>query len=174
MWLGIAAAAAAELSIAFYCDPSAWVHYRSMISADGIQQEFVPTIAVALRFLIDRNAMWIEFLPAVIGCAWAAWYYSSHRENWEWREQGAVLLIIGVLVTPYAWDTDSVLLLPAIMLGIARRSQRSLCALLAIMTVASVQCMIMPGSHSPSYLWLAPALAIWCLCAPVLTQAQPR
>ena len=49
---------------------------------------------------------------------WCAWYYWRNQDNWNWPRQGLVILVVAVLTTPYAWLTDEVILLPAMLQGV--------------------------------------------------------
>jgi hypothetical protein len=124
-------------------------------------------VSALLRVAIHRNAVWLQFLPVFAGCAWAFWYFWTRRERWDWMDGGLLLLIVSVLVAPYAWFTDEVILLPAILVGMYRASDRGR-SLLPFGCIAGVALMeVLAGVQLPSglYLWTAPAWLAWYLYA---------
>jgi hypothetical protein len=63
-----------------------------------------------------------------IALVWCAWFCAVNGPNWDWRKHGLTLLVVSVLTTPYAWFTDEVVLLPAMLqagLWIYRARQRA-------------------------------------------------
>jgi hypothetical protein len=68
-----------------------------------------------LRLLFLRPFFWAEFIPICLALLWCVWFYFVNRSNWHWRDQGLTLLVVSVLATPYAWFTDEVVLLPAML-----------------------------------------------------------
>src|SRR5205823_1493610 len=92
-----------------------WSQYITAEGGEKIQSLFIPCFSAIFRLAVDRNAFCLQFVPEIVGCGWAVWYFRRHRELWDWKEHGPVLLMVSVLVAPYAWFTDELLLLPVIM-----------------------------------------------------------
>ena len=105
---------------ASYLDPSVWTQYFQMARSSGIEHEFIPCLGVGLRFAIRPQAMWLEYVPAAAGCVWAIYFYWRRRDSWDWMEDGAVLMLVSILVAPYEWPTDQALLIPALLVGVYR------------------------------------------------------
>ena len=146
--LGAIAALILESLIATAFDHGVWSQYRSMARTERFVYEYIPTIGTALRYLIDRSALWIEFVPAALGSAWGVWYFWRNRENWEWTKHGSLLMLVSLLVAPYAWFTDQVLALPAILftlLSVRGPRRGSVTLLMAIMIAAAVDMMASPS-----------------------------
>jgi hypothetical protein len=164
---GALAALLASLALILLLDPAIWVQYVHGERGENIQNLFIPCVSALLRVAIHRNAVWLQFLPAFAGCAWAFWYFWTRRERWDWMDGGLLLLIVSVLVAPYAWFTDEVILLPAILVGMYRASDRGR-SLLPFGCIAGVALMeVLAGVQLPSglYLWTAPAWLAWYLYA---------
>jgi hypothetical protein len=155
----------ASAAVPLVFDRAAWSHWIQMTRAAGLDKEFIPTISVMFRILIDRNAMWLEFVPAAAGCAWAAWYFWTRRKTWSWRNEGLLLLAVSVTFAPYAWLTDEAILLPVILAGLYRLSDAklSLVPFACIAGIALVE--VLAGVPMPSgfYMWTAPAWLAWYL-----------
>jgi len=96
-------------------DPHVFVHYRRMLHNAAIGYEFIPALSGVLRLLFFRSRFWVQFVPMLLAIAWSFRYVSRNRANWDWQTHGPLLLIISVLTTPYAWLTDEVVLLPAML-----------------------------------------------------------
>jgi hypothetical protein len=103
------------LGVAFAFDPSVFAQYRAMLQQQAIQNEFIPALSGMIRVLFFRRFFWVQFVPLGLGFAWSAWYYLANRQSWDWRVDGPAVLVLSLLTTPYAWMTDEVVLLPAIL-----------------------------------------------------------
>jgi Glycosyltransferase family 87 len=115
----VAAGAASALVLAscvvLVFDPHIFQHYRAMMHDQAIQNEFIPALSGMIRVLFFRRFFWVQFVPLALGFVWSGWYYWSNHENWNWRVHGPAVLVVSLLTTPYAWMTDEVVLLPAIL-----------------------------------------------------------
>jgi hypothetical protein len=112
---GFSMALAAAIVFPLALDPGVFRHYNEMLHRAAISYEFIPALSGVLRLLFFRRFFWIQFVPLALGLVWAMWFLLRHRNDWEWRTHGPALLIASVLTTPYAWLTDEVVVLPAIL-----------------------------------------------------------
>ncbi len=165
--VGAGVALMASLVLSLFLDPAAWSHYAHMSSTARLQEEFIPTISLMFRLIIHRDAVWLQLFPAFAGCVWALWYFWTLREQWDWLEHGSLLLVISVMVAPYAWFTDEAVLVPAILAGVygASGSVRSLIALGCIAGIALTEVLCGVSISSGFYVWTAPAWLAWYLWA---------
>jgi hypothetical protein len=152
-------------------DGNIWSQYRELMQSARIMDVFLPTVGVALRFAVDRQAKWIEFVPAALGCAWSAWFYWTRRERWEWMEQGMLVLLVSVVCSPYSWFSDQALLFPAVLAGMfAAEKSIPEWVLLGLVVAGCLPGVILAIQlPSPFYVWTAPAWLLWYLFA---TRAQ--
>lgn len=157
---GALVALATSLALSFYVDPSAWSQYAQMMRTEGLRDIWMPTLGMILRLLIDRQAAWLQFVPAFLGSVWAIRYFLKNRERWDWAEHGSLLLLVSVAAAPRAWFSDEVILLPAIFFGLYRYS-RSLLPFGCIAGIALIEVFAGAGLSSPWYLWTVPAWLIW-------------
>lgn len=148
-------------------DPGIWSQYVTAERGEKIPDLFIPCFSGILRLLIDRHAFWVQFLPELVGCGWAVWYFRKHKHHWQWKERGPVLLLVSVLVAPYAWFTDESVLLPAIMAGLysARTSRASINAFGVLAGIALLEVIAGVPLTSGYYAWTAPAWLVWYLIA---------
>jgi hypothetical protein len=164
---GFSAALAASLALSFCLDVHAWQQYSQMMRAGGAVNEAVPVLSVIFRNLLDRHAVWLQFVPQACACAWALGYYWTRRDRWSWMDHGLLVLLVSAMCTPFGWFFDESMLLPAVLAGVYRavETRRSLLPLGFIAGVALVEVLASVQVTSPSYLWTTPAWLLWYLWA---------
>jgi Glycosyltransferase family 87 len=167
--IGAAAAMAASSAIAFVIDPHSWGQYAQMMRTSGVEWEFIPCVSVLLRKWINERVVWIEYVPAVLACAWAIPYYWRRRFNWDWMKQGSLLMLVSLVSAPYSWIYDSCLAIPPLLQGAyATRSQTMLVILAFLSALIEFALLCDVWSQYAVYLWTlwsAPAWLIWYLFA---------
>ncbi|MGB7190210.1 MAG: glycosyltransferase family 87 protein [Acidobacteriaceae bacterium] len=165
---GAVATTAIESGIPMLFDRAVWPHYLAAMRTESIMDEFVPTLGTGLRFLVDRKAMWLQFVPAALGCAWALWYFWRNRAKWDWRTHGSLLTLVSLMVAPYSWLTDSAIAIPAILfalLGPVPPRRGSLTLLLALMCAAAAAMLTTSVFYSKPNLLAGIAWLAWYLYA---------
>jgi hypothetical protein len=113
--LGAVGSAAPAALLAMWFHPSVWSDYPSVLRTAENESQFVPTVSALVRHAISPNTSSIQFLPALLGCLWAIWFFNRHSSDWDWRQHGLLLLLVSVFVAPYSWFTDEVVVLPALL-----------------------------------------------------------
>jgi len=166
--VGALIALVASTAVVLLLDPQVWAQYRQMMDSLRYDRGVMPCLSNLLRRGIAPDAMWLQYAPAILGCIWAVVYFRRHREDWDWTTHGSLLMLVSVLVAPYTWLTDQVVLIPALLHGLYETRSRGLVAALALAS-ASIQLSIFGGGtrllHSNLYLWTAPAWLAWYLLA---------
>ncbi|MGC2163199.1 MAG: glycosyltransferase family 87 protein [Silvibacterium sp.] len=162
LW-GALLALAVESAFAMAFDPAVWMHYRTAMLTQVF--EYAPTLGVELRLLMDRTAMWLQFVPAAVGCVWGLWYFMRNRERWDWRTHGSILTLVSLVVAPFAWFTDQVLAIPAILFVLLGPRRGSLTLLLAIMSAGAIEMMSTSTLLFWPYLWQGLAWLAWYVYA---------
>jgi hypothetical protein len=164
---GAATAIAASCALSFGLDLHAWPQYAQMMLSAGIQREFVPSLSELFRLAVDRGAVWLQFAPAAAACGWSLWYFWTRRDRWNWMEHGMLLLLVSVATAPYAWFTDEVVVLPAMLAALyrARESGRPVWPFGFFSGIALVEVMEHVPLTSGFYLWTMPAWIAWYLYA---------
>jgi hypothetical protein len=160
LW-GATAAMAASCLLTLWIDPAAWTQYLQWAGASGIANEFIPCLGVVLRNLLRPSAEWVAFVPAAAGSLWAIRYYWLRRRQWDWIENGNMVMLVSLLVAPYGWIYDQSLAIPALLYGANRTRSRSLLAILGLLCLLIVVQSLLVGQKSPLYLWPAPAWLLW-------------
>jgi hypothetical protein len=172
---GAVTAFAATTSIAYLLAPHAWTQYHTMMAASRYDKLPIPCLSIVLRRTISPDAMWLQYLPAALGCLWAIEYFRRHRHHWDWIDHGSPLILVSVLVAPYTWLIDQAILVPALLHGVYVTRSRGLLAVLALATAVTETAPLLGFKllHSPFYLWTAPMWLVWYLCATRSTRPEP-
>ncbi len=147
---------AVATAIALWLDRSVVHEYWTMLLAESLQTQFIPTLGGLLRHAL--GPAWLQIVPAAIGIVGIAWYYSRHRLSWDWKEQLPIVLLASMLLTPYAWLVDEVVLLLALIAAAAviweTRLARQFATLFVIVNAAIVVALTLGVRVvSPYYFW---------------------
>jgi hypothetical protein len=170
---GAILALVASSLIAWLLDPSVWAQYAQMMRSSGIQDEFIPCLAVALRFAIHRQTMALQLLPALVACAWAVYFFCKRRDRWDWMQDGALLMLVSLFASPYAWITDQAVLIPALLAGVYRATTRAQLGTFALASAAIELAQVLGANlHSAVYLWTTPFWLAWYLYVSAKTHTQ--
>lgn len=146
-----------------FWDLSVYRQYAAMSRTSGVQAAFIPTWSELLRIAVNPAAFWIQFLPALVGCLWALWYFYRRRGEWDWRARGPLLILVSFLLAPYAWAFDAVILLPALFFAAYRSRPGALAVLFVLLAADGVQLLLGVSSFSPWNLWPSVAWLAWYL-----------
>jgi hypothetical protein len=168
VFAGLAAALVAGTLFAMSFNAHVWGYYFAMLRGSDLDSEFFPTTSMVFRLLIDSRAVWLLFLPSAVAVVWGLWYYTHNRLVWHWGTHGMLLMLVTVLVSPYSWFPDEVVLLPALAFAITfpNRRARSL-EILVVINLAAIL-VLMAGNRSivsTVYLWTPSAWLAWFLYA---------
>jgi hypothetical protein len=158
---GTATALGASCAVAYCIDPSAWPRYLEMMRAPEIDNQFIPCLSDALRFWLRPQATWLQYLPALLCCAWALYYFWRRRLIWDWTEHGGTLMLVSLLCAPYCWLYDQGLALPALLHRTYQSRSRNLVVLIALAGLLIDVALCRFRISSGLYLWTAPA---WLAC----------
>jgi len=160
---GFLTASLAAYSIVLAFDGQIWSQYSHMMKTEGMLYEYVPILSQTLRLLISPQLAWLQFVPDVIGCCWAVWYFWTRRNHWDWMDHGMILLLVSAICRAYGWIFDESVLLPAVLAGVyrSRLAGRSLWPIAICGSIALIEAFASVKVASPYYLWTTPA---WLAC----------
>lgn len=162
---GAVAGLAIATAIALAFDHRVLADYLASMRSEHMELHYMNNLPCTLRFLFPSRPAWVQAVPAAVALPWACWYYWRRRAAWNWMDQGAFLLCISVLVSPYSWPCDQVLFLPAILrVCSAQLPKSAVTVLVALSALAAVLILRIPLT-SPAYVWTGPAWLLWYLWA---------
>ena len=110
----------------------------------------------ALRILFGEQHVWLQFLPCFLGAVWFVYYWIKEQRRWQWQLHLPLLLIVSVTTSPYCWNHDCILILPALMALAVRGAFRSIAVALAYL---AVQALAFGLGLAPA--WASTAGALW-------------
>ncbi len=161
----------ASAALATWLDPQCWTRYSALMRSNPVLYEFVPCPSDAIRFWIHPQWIWLQYLPAGLGCVWALAYFWHHRKNWDWIENGSPLLLVSVLVAPYCFPPDQCVVIPAVLHGMYKTRSRAMVALLAVIVLAIQFETWRVRIISGYFMWVAPTWVVWYFLATRSAQA---
>jgi hypothetical protein len=166
VFAGLAITLTASVLTMAWLDAACWSQYRAMMSLERYDRARIPCLTMVLRD-VTGGGVAVQYAPAVIACFWALWYFWRHREEWDWRRHGSILMLVSLLVAPYSWLVDQCVAVPALIYGLQATRSRILVALLAGASVIIEVAPLFGRSllHSNFYLWTSPAWLIWYIVA---------
>lgn len=171
---GAGAAFFVSWGVTLLLEPSAWRDYSNMMRAPEVARQFIPCLSDAMRLWFYPQTVWLQYLPSVLACAWAAAYFWSRRSNWDWMRDGSILMLVSLIVAPYCWIYDQALAIPALLQGAYSTRSRPMLTALAIassLVMIAVMCNI--KITSPFYLWISPVWLAWYLLAKASFLGRP-
>lgn len=150
-------------ALVLHFDGQIWSQYSEMMKAQGLRDRFAPTFAAELRLHAAPRTVWLQYLPMLFTCCWAAWYYWTRWNRWKWLDHGMWVLLISILCAPYAWLTDEAVLLPTLLAGVYRAtaSRRSLIPIAVLGAAALIELFADVRITSWYYMWTVPAWLGW-------------
>jgi hypothetical protein len=171
-WLIIISTSISVLSLtllAMIFNPHIIEQYLGMLQSYQISDWAVPTIGSYLRFFwLGTQRFWLQFLPVMLGGIWVIYYWYRHHKSWNWVDELPIILLVSMVVSPYSWTYDLVILVPAMVLAtilIATDWKRWTTLLLAILFlgISLLDLVLHMKLDDFWFIWVAPALLIWFL-----------
>jgi hypothetical protein len=162
---GAVLAMAASCLLTALIAPTAFAGYAALMRSPSVVEEFVPSLSDSLRFLIRPQSVWLQYVPAALASLWALYYFWRRRQNWDWMENGGLLVLVSLAAAPYAFPYDQSLAIPAVLYGVYTTRKRSLLVVLTVILALIGIEAIFVRITSPYYLWSAPVWLAWYLFA---------
>jgi Glycosyltransferase family 87 len=149
--------------IALWFDPEVMRQYRAMLLSESLQTQFLPTLSGLLRQTF--GVAWLQIVPAILGMLLTIVLYRRYRESWAWSHGLPILLLASLLLTPYAWLADEVvLLIPIIAAATAIRILSAAAGLIVLFVTTNIIIVALLVSgvrvNGPYYLWTP---VVWCV-----------
>ncbi len=86
------------------------------------ETEVYPNLGGMLYLASGLHA--VAIIPQVAGLVWLVFYWKKHRHNWNWWEQGPLVILCSVVCSYYSFPYDEILALPALLIASAAGSRR--------------------------------------------------
>jgi Glycosyltransferase family 87 len=159
--LGFMVTLAMASAIGVIVHPAVFREYVQLWGASsGFVNEVNPTVGGLLGQITHTH--WAQFTAAIFSAIWLAIYYRRHSQDWSWKDQTPLLLLVSMLVTWYGWFFDQVVLVPcvlqAVFLGVTLSARAKFFYVAAYLAInAFVLALILNHRTTFWYLWTMPA-----------------
>ena len=161
---GAAVTMAVSFAAAWLIDPRAWSEYSQMMRTGGIEKETIPCLGIALRRWLSPQSLWLQFLPAILGCVWALAYFWPRRHTWDWLKNGSPVMLVSIVLAPFGWLFDQVVAIPALLEGAYLTRSSTMLVVLAIASgLVLIDSVWGVGFFSAFNFFTAPAWLAWYL-----------
>lgn len=155
--------------IAMAFNPHIIPQYLETMSSGWIIPHATPTIGAYLRFFwLGTNNLWPQYVPAFIGVIWFIYYWNKHKNSWHWETEIPLLLLVSVVISPFAWTYDYVILLPVIIQAMSwiaqdwkRWSSRLMVSIFFLISILDLILHIKLNEFW--FIWMPICLFIWYL-----------
>jgi hypothetical protein len=143
--------------------------YLGMLQTHQIFMWENPTIGSYLHFIwFGNNNFWFNFIPLIFGGIWFIYYWNKKHKSWKWEDELPILLLVSILISPFTWSYDYVILVPVILLAaswLSRDWKRlSTLVLVGIFLTMNILGLILHTRLSDFwFFWIAPILLVWFL-----------
>jgi len=150
--------------------PNIFSQYLATMHTYPTSQWATPTIGSYMRlFWLGIDKFWIQYVPACLSLIWLVFHYYHRRQNWDWHREMPIVLLITSICNPYAWTYDQVILLPAVLAAThwLARPVNWVSTLLCVffLVINMLDLLLHTRLDDFWFIWLAPAYALWYLCA---------
>lgn len=162
MFAGMFTALAAGSALVTLRVPSVWRDYLALMRNSALDHNYFPTLPTLLRVTINVNWTWLSLLPSVTAIIWALAYFWKNRSHWHWHREGALVMLVTILTSPYSWASDQLVLLPALAYAISAAPRRYAMESLIGLNTAAIVLMCL---RSQACIWLPLGWLLWYLYA---------
>lgn len=164
---GAASSLAAATVVSLCFDPHIWSHYLETVRGYQVQHAFLPTASMLFRMAIDVRIFWLLFIPSLVGIVWGVWYYFRWKGSWDWKTHGMLLMLVTILVSPYGFFSDEIVLLPSIAFAIVYPYKRKYSGWMLLIVNTAALCVVAFSGKltSPWFIWTPTAWLLWFLYA---------
>jgi hypothetical protein len=117
-WLVVGSAVTtglAGLGAALIFNPRLLIQYLDADDAISPLLWQTPNLASGLRLIFGAEHYWLQFLPALLGLIWFAFYWKRYSHTWQWLERMPILLLVSFTLAFFSWSYDQILLIPALI-----------------------------------------------------------
>ena len=110
--------------------------------------------------------IWLQFISLLIFVIWISYYWIRRRVDWQRKRQMPVLLCVSLLLSPYSWTYDQILLIISILVaaeGLLYRGWR-LSTLLWLGSISFINILVLflhRYNTNECFIWLGPVYFLW-------------
>ena len=176
---GFACSLGVATGLAMFFDPQIISHFFETLIRNTPIAWATPTIGTYLRYYLEFEGFWVQFIPPLIAGVLSVLYWWRKRETWDWQAVLPYVLFLSLITSPYTWTYDFVVLIIPLLIGTSLLQKR-----LPVWAALLLACfyIILNSAYwwlhlrySDFYfIWFAPALFIWFIMAELAARYTPR
>jgi hypothetical protein len=150
-----------SFSVPLYFDHQVLQHYIPVFHSASALSNKLPNLSSMIHAIHPQYG-WLQYALAICGCCWAVAWFLRKKDDWDWRDEGLLLMAVCFLVAPYSWFEDEVLMLPAVLSGIylCADYDRSLVPFVLLDAAAFALAFFVDFSTG-AYIWMGLAWFVW-------------
>ncbi len=161
---GLAIPLAASILVVTFLSPGVFVAYIEGIASEyGAKAWETPTIPTLLRVAFPRGGEILMYVPAAAGCALGLVVWFRRRADFQWLDAMIPVTLLSTITAPYGWTMDLVVLLPVVLVILAKFAASPRCLWLPFSALAAMQIVMLVQIYTAqsyfSLVWVAPAMA---------------
>jgi hypothetical protein len=160
----------ALFGIAIFFDHQVLTHYLPALhAASFVASHGMPNVSTLLHRPWPAANI-LQYVPELGATCWAIWWYIRRRHHWDWNDDGLLLIAVSVVVAPYSWFFDEIVVIPAMLNGIYRCSEsvKSLSGFSVLNGAALALIVFNVDLLSGAYIWTSLAWLGWACYARML------
>jgi hypothetical protein len=170
-WLVLVGGSVALLAsslLSFAINPIVFHQYWSALTQYDVGAWATPTLGGISRLAFGIENEWLQMVPTVIGLLWLFFYWFSRKEDWNWKEETPLLILVSVVTAAYVWTYDMVLLilpiLQVVIISIDNNHKIHTRRVLFSYFILTIGVLISHiYLHDFWYFWFSPFILIWYL-----------
>jgi len=164
--LGATISVAASFALPWLVDPQIFSQYLPVVHSAESLSKGMPNLS-GLLHRMDPNAGYLQYVLSIVAVASCVWLFSRRQNRWDWNKEGLLVIALSVVVAPYSWFSDEILMFPAILCGIYRLadSDRSIAGFGVLNCTALALVLFNVPLFTGAYMWTSLAWLGWAVFA---------
>lgn len=156
--LSLAAACAAMLAL------NAHIFGQFLERTREVVDERMPYPNLGGILYIATGIHTLAILPQIAGILWLLFYWSRHRNTWDWKSDGMLVLASSVACSYYSYPYDEILVLPALVMAFLTGNRKVFLLLFAVTELGyGFYLLQIAGKFGFSYMFLSWTAAAWLI-----------
>ncbi|MDE3149429.1 MAG: DUF2029 domain-containing protein [Acidobacteriota bacterium] len=163
---GVSLGLLTALCVPIYFDRQIFAHYLPVLRTANGYSHGMPNLS-SLVHSLHQQAGYLQYLLAFSATCWAVWWFIRRQNEWDWNDEGLLLIVVSVAAAPYSWFFDEALVIPAILSGIygCYDADKSLLSFGLLNGAALALALFNVQLITGAYIWTSTAWLVWFLYA---------
>lgn len=121
-----------------------------------------PNIGGILYLASGNHA--VALIPQIAGLLWLIAYWHHHRDQWDWKREGMLVLAVSVACSYYSYPYDEILVLPALIGAFLKGNRKIFWVCFVVTNIGyAIYLFQIAGSLGFSYMFLSWTATAWLI-----------